>query len=83
MKKTITTKELEIPIALMTEIVEMIVDNSISHVLIGADTEEDTITIEVDYEREERAIIHAIEDLIEDYQENMDDEMEEDEENEQ
>ncbi|OQP56374.1 hypothetical protein A3860_39910 [Niastella vici] len=67
--KLITKKELSIPAAIITEVAEVLLENEINNDIIGADTEIDEVLIEVQFEREQRDVIHQIVDMISDYQE--------------
>jgi hypothetical protein len=77
--KLITKKELSIPAAIITEVAEVLLENEINNDIIGADTEIDEVLIEVQFEREQRDVIHHIEDMISDYQETEEEEEEEEE----
>ena len=67
--KLITKKELSIPAAIITEVAEVLLENEIINDIIGADTETDEVLIEVQFEREQRDVIHHIENLISDHAE--------------
>jgi hypothetical protein len=79
MNTVIVKKELDIPVGLLLEVADILIENEISHEITGTDAENDCITLEVAYEKEQRDTIHEIEDLIDDYEE---DEEEEDDDNE-
>jgi hypothetical protein len=66
MKRVLTTKELEVPVGAMIHVADLLIENEISHVLVGTDEDNDTVTIEVEYGTDEREAIHAIEDAIDD-----------------
>jgi hypothetical protein len=76
----VTKKELSIPAAIITEVAEVLLENEIINDIIGADTETDEVLIEVQFEREQRDVIHQIEDMISDYQETEEDDDDDDEE---
>jgi ribosomal protein S8 len=80
MKKVIMSKEMEVPISAMIEVTDLLIENEISHSLVATDEDEDTITIELQYDKDEREIIHEIEDVIEDHMGEDDDSEEEEEE---
>lgn len=80
--KLITKKELSIPAAIITEVAEVLLENEIINDIIGADTEIDEVLIEVQFEREQRDVIHQIEDMISDYQETEEEEDDDDDEEE-
>ena len=76
MSKTIfTKKEIEVPAGILIKVAELLLENDISNEIIATDEEEDTLTLEVSYSKEERDIIHEAEDLISDFE---DEENEED-----
>ena len=67
----------DVPASVMLQVAGLICENQLAHVILETDEDEEIITMEVEYKKEERAIIHQIEDLIAD---NSDDEEEEDDE---
>jgi hypothetical protein len=81
MNTVIVKKELDIPVGLLLEVADILIENEISHEITGTDAENDCITLEVAYDKEQKDTIHEIEDLIDDYEED-DEEDEEDEEEE-
>ena len=78
--KLITKKELSIPAAIITEVAVVLLENEIINDIIGADTKTDEVLIEVQFEREQRDVIHHIEDMISDYQETEEEEEDDDDE---
>lgn len=78
----ITKKELTIPAGVIAQVSDLIIENEITHQIIGADTGEDTITLEVQFSKDEREIIHEIEDIVSDYEEQAEEEQDDEEENE-
>jgi hypothetical protein len=78
--KLITKKVLSIPAAIITEVAEVLLENEIINDIIGADTEIDEVLIEVQFEREQRDVIHQIEDMISDYEETEEEDDDDDEE---
>ena len=73
MKKTVTTKQLEVPVGALIEVADLLIENEITHQMIATDEDNETITIEVEYDREERDTIHEIENAIDDYEEDEND----------
>ena len=63
----ITRKELEVPLGALIEVSDILIENGISNEITGTDEDEDTITLEVSFTKEERDIIHEVEDLISDF----------------
>lgn len=78
----ISKKELIIPAGVIAQVSDVIIENEITHQIIGADTDEDTITLEVQFTKDEREIIHEIEDIVSDYEEQAEEEQDDEEENE-
>ena len=77
----ITKKELTIPAGVIAQVSDVIIENEITHTIIGADTHEDTVTLEVQFDKDEREVIHEIEDIVSDYEENEQEEQDDEEEN--
>lgn len=69
MNTVIVKKELDIPVGLLIEVADILIENEISHEITGTDAENYCITLEVAYDKEQRDTIHEIEDHIEDYEE--------------
>ena len=63
----ITRKELEVPLGALIEVSDILIENGITNEITGTDEDEDTVTLEVSFTREERDIIHEVEDLISDF----------------
>jgi hypothetical protein len=78
-KTVITKKELNVPTAVIVEVADLLLDNEITNGIVGTDPDNDELIIEVEYEKEQREIIHEIEDIIADFEESEDDEENEDE----
>lgn len=72
MKKTVTTKQLEVPVGALIEVADLLIENEITHQMVATDEDNDTVTIEVEYDRDERDTIHEIENAIDDYEEDED-----------
>ncbi|MEO6229661.1 MAG: hypothetical protein ABIP10_06005 [Ferruginibacter sp.] len=64
---TITRKELEVPLGALIEVSDILIENGISNEITGTDEDEDTVTLEVSFTKEERDIIHEVENLISDF----------------
>ena len=65
-KTTITQEELVVPLNAIIEVVGLLIENELSFEIIETDEDEETITIEVDYNKDEREIIHQVKDIITD-----------------
>ena len=82
MKTVIVKKEIEVPVGILMEVADLLIENELSHEIIGTDAENKCLTLEIAYEKDERDTIHEIENLIDDYEEEEDDEdKDEDEQN--
>ncbi len=79
---TITRKEITVPADLIVEVSAVIEANTLHAEIIGSDEDEDTVTLEVEYSREERSVVREIENLISDHEEDGDDDEDDDEEDE-
>jgi chromosome segregation and condensation protein ScpB len=74
-------KELHVPAVAMLAVASVLTENELVATITGSDDEGQTITLELQYEKADRAAIHEIEDLIEEHTEDSDDD-EDDEEDE-
>ena len=59
-KTVITKKELNVPSAVIVEVADLLLDNEITNDIVGTDPDNDELIIEVEYEKEQREIIHQI-----------------------
>ena len=75
-KTTITQEELEVPLGALIEVAAILIENGISNEIIDTDEDEDSITLEVNYSKDEREIIHQVKNIISDYEEDDDDDEE-------
>ena len=73
-KTTITQEELVVPLNAIIEVVGLLIENELSFEIIETDEDEETITIEVDYNKDEREIIHQVKDIIADYEDSDEEE---------
>ena len=60
----ITKKELTIPVGVIAQVADVIIENEITHTIIGADTHENTVTLEVQFDKDEREVIHEMKTLF-------------------
>lgn len=58
----------------VSEVLEKLIENEIHFDVTGADSEEDTITIEIEYGKEDRETLVEISDMTYEYEEDEDDE---------
>ena len=82
MLSKIYVQELIIPTDAMPEVATILADNELTNEIIGSDEENETVTVEVQYEKEERDAVQEILDLVESYEEAAEEEDDEDEEEE-
>lgn len=66
-KTVITKKELNVPIAVIIEVADLLLEKDIYNDIVGTDADNDIIILEVQYEREHREVIHEVEDIIADF----------------
>lgn len=59
-------EQFEVPASVMVQVSSLICEHKLPHEIIEVDDDEDTITLELQYSRQERSVIHVIEDLIAD-----------------
>lgn len=57
----------------LIEVADVLVEHSLPHTIIETDADEDTIVLEVEYEKEEREVFREIEDIIAEHEEGGDD----------
>lgn len=74
----------EVPVDAVVEFADVLVKNELGHLIIGAiegeeDDDYDFVVIEVDYERDQRTLMHDLQDIIDDYTEEDEEEDEDDE----
>jgi|GEM_PF-6040061 len=72
-KEVIRTRTFDVPSALMVDFAEVIVDNDLAISIENYDHDEDEITIEVDYEADQKDLMHELQDKIDDYYDEEDD----------
>jgi hypothetical protein len=51
--KTIKVKELEVPVAVIAEVAEILGDNGIKNRILGVDDDLDNILIEIEYDKDD------------------------------
>ncbi|MEC5147776.1 hypothetical protein [Chitinophaga sp. 212800010-3] len=74
--KTIIEKDLEVPVAIIVEVANLLCSQEITPEIIEADEKNEIITLSVQFTKEQRDAIHQAEDLIDDYHEEEDDDEE-------
>lgn len=75
----ITKKELHVPVGAIINVADVLLENEIINDIIGTDSDEDTLIFEVQYDKDQREIIHEVEDIIADFLEEAEQENEEEE----
>lgn len=73
-------KELHVPAVAMMAVANVLSEHELVATITDSDDEDQTITLEVQYEKADRAAIHEIEDIIEEHTEDADEDDEDDEE---
>lgn len=76
MRSTIISEQIDVPSDSFFQVAVIIVENDLYHDIIATDDEDDTITVEIHYSKEQRKVIHDIRDIIDEHNDE-DDENEE------
>ena len=76
--RKIYVRELLVPEDAVLEVAALLSENEIENQIIDSDEKEETITLEVRYEKEEKETIAEMIDLIDSYEKGINDEDEED-----
>ena len=69
-----TKEQFDVPSSIMLEVCGLICEHELRHAIMEVDDDADTISIEIEYSKQDREVIHQIEDLIADNSEEEDDE---------
>ncbi|OMP74621.1 hypothetical protein [[Flexibacter] sp. ATCC 35208] len=76
----LTKQQFDIPSNIMLEVCNLICEHELEHIITEVDEDEDIISLELQYSKQDRKVIHKIEDMIADNSDEEDeDEDEEDE----
>lgn len=82
--RKLTVEQFDVPSAAMLQVSSLICDYQLDHHIMDVNESEGTFTLELQYLRQDREVIHQIEDIIDDHREDDDhegdDEEDEDEE---
>lgn len=73
--RTVKIREFEIPVSAMPEVAEILEDSELENSITGTDEDHEVIVVEVSYDKDdedERAAIHAIDDVITDHEDDDD-----------
>lgn len=73
----LTKEQFDVPSSIMVEVCGLICEHELYHTIREVNEDADTISLEIEYSKQDRDVIHQIEDLIAD---NSDDEDGEDDE---
>lgn len=73
----LTRQVFDIPANIMLDVCSLICEHELEHNIMEVDEDEDTISLELQYSKQDRKVIHKIEDMIAD---NSDEEGDDDEE---
>ena len=63
----ITKKELHVPTGAIIKVADVLLENEITNEIIGTEPDEDAVILEVQYDKEQREVIHEVEDIISDF----------------
>ena len=72
MNTIIVRKEIEVPLGVLVDVADLLLEHDIGHKIIATNTDENTISLEISYDREQRDVFYEITDLIEDHQQERD-----------
>ena len=61
------SRAFDVPSDLMTEFAEVIVDNELQANISGYDLDEEIIMLDIDYEADQKKLMHELQDKIDDY----------------
>lgn len=67
------SRTFDVPSDLMTEFAEVIVDNELQANISGYDLDEDIIMLDIDYEADQKKLMHELQDKIDDYYDEVED----------
>jgi hypothetical protein len=62
----LTKEQFDVPSGIMLEVCGLICEHDLHHVIMEVDEDADTISLEIQYSKQDREVIHQIEDLIAD-----------------
>jgi hypothetical protein len=66
-KQKFTRRDLEVPADVLAEVSVLLLEADITPVITEADEDNDTVTLTVEYDKEQKDTIHEVEEVIEDY----------------
>jgi hypothetical protein len=69
----LTKEQFDVPASIMVEVCGLICEHELYHTIMEVDEDEDTICLEIEYSKQDREVIHLIEDLIADNSDDDDD----------
>jgi hypothetical protein len=70
----LTKEQFDVPSSIMLEVCGLICEHELHHAIMEVDEDADTISLEIQYSKQDREVIHQIEDLIADNSEEEEDE---------
>ena len=68
----LTKEQFDVPSNIMVEVCGLICEHELHHTIMEVDEDADTISLEIEYSKQDREVIHQIEDLIADNSEDDD-----------
>jgi hypothetical protein len=69
----ITREDIEVPVGILIEVAGMLLDAGIAPTLSGTDGDNDSVTLGVEYEPDDRQVIHDVNDRIDEYHDEEED----------
>ena len=69
----LTRQVFDIPANIMLDVCSLICEHELEHAIMEVDKGEDTISLELQYSKQDRKVIHKIEDMIADNSDEEDD----------
>ncbi|UYQ92828.1 hypothetical protein MKQ68_22365 [Chitinophaga horti] len=78
--KKFTVEQFEVPGAAMVQVSSLICTHELDHHIMEVDEEDETITLELHYSKQDREVIHQIQDIISANSEEDEEEEEDDDE---
>lgn len=79
----LTRQVFDIPADIMLDVCSLICEHELEHTIMEVDEDEDTISLELQYSKQDRKVIHKIEDMIADNSDEEGDDDEEDDDDDQ
>lgn len=72
-KTIITRKEINVPVGVLLDVEDLLLESNLTHIITGTDSSADEIILEVEYTKEEKGVIRQVQQVIDEYEEQEDD----------